>query len=68
MEVEEVLYRVEDIFIVRSRCVPPSFSSVPPMSEPYEVYLIPDKKKLYILIFLLLVSVVLVALVVVMKI
>ena len=56
------------VLIVSARCVPPSFASVPPMSQPSEVYLFPDKKKLYILIFLLLISVVLVALVVVMKI
>ena len=52
--------------LVRARCIPPSFALMPPMSEPYEVYLFPDKKKLCILIFLLIISVILVDLVPVM--
>ena len=59
---------MEHILLVRARCVPPSFALVPPMSDPYEVYLFTDKKKLCILIFLLLISVELVDLVAVMKI
>ena len=67
MEVQSVVYRVEDILLVSARCVPPSFALVPPTSEPYEVYLFQDKKKLCIIIFILLISVILVDLVAVMK-
>ena len=66
VEVQSVVYRVEEILLVSARCVPPSFALVPPTSEPYEVYLFPDKKKICILIFLLLISVILVDLVAVM--
>ena len=67
VEVQSVVYRVDEILLVRSRCVPPSFVLVPPMSDPYEVYLFPDKKKLCIIIFLLLISMILVELLAVMK-
>ena len=66
-KVQTVAYRLEKILLVSARCVPPSFTLVPPMSDPYEVYLFPDKKKLCIIIFLLLISVILVDLVAVMK-
>ena len=46
------MYRLEEILLASVRCVPPSFTLVPPMSESYETYLFPDKKKLCILIFL----------------
>ena len=67
MQVQAVVYMVEDILLVSARCVPPSFALVPPTSEPYEVYLFPDKKKLCIIIFLLLISMILVELLAVMK-
>ena len=68
VEVQAVVYRVEDILLVSAKCIPPSFALAPPMSEPYELYLFPDKKKLCILIFLLLIYVLLMDLVAVMKI
>ena len=68
VQVQAVVYMVEDIFLVSARCVPPSFALMSPISEPCEVYLFPDKKKLCILIFLFIISVVLVDLVAVIKI